>query len=163
MRKNQYIFGLLLSVVACGGDDSKGGDFTITDQIITGVADGEAWTFDNGGVEVTADNLLDFDFRDGELDDGEERCNHFANFEGTKVFFSVPAEVGKYPLSFSFDENAQTATFYKKETNLNTIAADGLIRIDEITDTHVSGGLHIEAGDDYKIDGTFDIERCDAE
>jgi hypothetical protein len=87
-----------------------------------------------------------------------DACDPFAAPGGWEVLFTVPAEVGDYPLKFAFGESGnQTVTFAKDSNNI--IATQGIIHVAAVSDTSVTLGLVASAGDS-EINGTFTTQLC---
>jgi|ERR1041384_7388808 hypothetical protein len=70
------------------------------------------------------------------------------------IFFTKPMP-GRYALSFE----TQTVTFVDRSSN-NLIITSGVIQIDAITDTQVTGGLHVFNAEVGEVNGRFDGKLC---
>jgi len=71
------------------------------------------------------------------------------------VIFFTRTTPGRYPLSFE----TQTVTLVDRSSN-NLIVTSGVIQIDAITDTQVTGGLHVFSAEFGEINGRFDGRLC---
>lgn len=134
---------------ACGGGD---GDFVIDDAELSGAVGGQAWTFVSGDT--------DFFLSDGEDDffatlyASEVTPCGFGSPEGDFLIVAVPKEPGEYGFGLS-----QNMTFVVGESQ-NLVATSGVIRVDEVTDTLVRGGLHGVFDGENEVSGTFEITVC---
>lgn len=141
-----------LSVVsllaACGGSDHS-----IDDAPLSGTVGGQPWSFVAGET--------DFFLSDGEDDffallyaSEITPCDVGAPPEGNSLIVAVPKQPGEYELGWS-----QNMTFVVGESE-NLVATEGLIRVDEVTETTVRGGLHGVFDGDNEVSGTFELTVC---
>ena len=70
------------------------------------------------------------------------------------IIFFVPPTPGRYPLG-----ETQFVTFVPAPST-NLVISQGVIQIDSVTATTVSGGLHVWSSRDGEIDGRFDGTLC---
>lgn len=152
---------LVLFSLGCGGEKDEEGsyaDYEISSEPLSGVINGEAWTFVSG----TAQDIFD----DGELwvdlyasaPSGDDPCSISAHgFEETSIIMSVPAEELDRELGLS-----TTVTFYYEDGGepTNEIVTEGRLIIDEVTDETMSGRLFATA-DGGEVDGTFSVTICE--
>ena len=150
-------FMLLLSVftiAACGKNDEEESVFdfsTIPDSPLSGLVGGEAWDFESG---VTDDFLSDADGFFAIFHATAVDCSGF-NESGNSLITSLPTEPGEYEMGLS-----QTVTFYVEASQENLVSLTGGIRIDEVTETEIKGGLVAEFDADNEASGTFVIAIC---
>ncbi len=147
-----------LGLLACNGKDDEETTYTIEDQPLSGKINGVDWTFESG---ITDDFLSDeeefFVALFGEVVD--DACN-FGFSDGSEILVGVPTEVGEYNVSLS---QSGTFVYDDGDTPMNLVATDGLIRVDEITDTELTGGLALEVDEDNTVNGTFTVTICPTE
>lgn len=70
------------------------------------------------------------------------------------IIFFVPPAAGRYELG-----DSQTVTFVDAPSN-NLIVFHGVIELEEVTATQVTGGLHVFDDEFGEINGRFDGELC---
>jgi hypothetical protein len=73
---------------------------------------------------------------------------------GAHLIVSIPMAAGDYQLNLS-----RNMTFVDDFGN-NLIATDGRIVVDQVSATHVSGGLHGTYDVDNDVSGHFDVTVC---
>jgi hypothetical protein len=138
---------LLTLATACGG----GSSYEITDQPLTGTVGAAPWTFVAGSTDAF-------------LSEGED--HFFAVFYAetyTPCGFGEPTSdhlivsVPKQPGSYDFDLQLNM-TFVTGNDNL--VATDGTVRVDTVTTTAVTGGLHGVYDGDNEVDGNFQLTIC---
>jgi hypothetical protein len=147
----------VIAGVACkkngGGDDET---YTITAQPLQGTINGEDWDFVIGGTDAFLSEGED-DFFTSLYGEDVDVCN-FGSSEGPSLIVQLPKEPGSYEMSF-----ANNATFVVDGSD-NFIATKGTVRVDEVTETTVTGGVHMIYPDDGEfageVDGEFEVEIC---
>lgn len=149
-----FLVGLLsLGLLACGGDDE---DVSVADQPLQGQINGQAWTI---GSATTNDFLSDEEtiWVDAHLAP-DVACNGFPGGSGESgLIINVPREVGTYTLGLSLN-----MTFVYKvdgESN-NDVATNGVIIVEEITDTQITASLRATFDGDNTVEGRFVAELC---
>ena len=75
--------------------------------------------------------------------------------DADNVTMMMPKTPGSYPLSL-----AQNATLYVASSSDNLVATKGLLVIDTVTATTISGGMHITYNADNTVDGQFQASIC---
>jgi hypothetical protein len=151
MRNARSLFVGLLALVGCG----SGGTVTISDQPLSGVIGGQTWTFGSGETDA---NLSTTDSFFVNLYPGTVTPCAFAAPAGTsQVVMTVPATPGSYPLSL---QRNVSLTSYVGNTSYNNAATRGLLVIDSVTATTVSGGLNATFDDANHVDGQFQATIC---
>ena len=147
------VFGLTL--VACGPDpvvNSPGNEnywrSDIADHTPSGIIGGAEWTMTIAEVIDTGDK---FDVT--LYGEPIETCV-FAVPTKPSVSFTVPNHVREY-----FMTTNQTGRFAEPPIFF-TLAVTGLIDVRSISDTSVTIGVVIEAGNDNSVNGTFDTLIC---
>ena len=152
------LLGLLLAA-GCGGSNgtgeaSGGGGTTISTQTLAGKIGGQPWTFATGETNAqlsTADQYW-VDLYAATFD----TCVAFGSpTDADEVIMMMPKVPGSYPLSLS-----QNATLYVASSNDNWVATRGLLVIDSVTATTISGGMHITYNADNTVDGQFTAAIC---
>ena len=140
--------------VACGGgggDDGPEDLDVIANQPAQGVIAGTSWTIGTRNMNTSGGDLnVDL------LPDVAADCT-VDETDGSYPFiiFFVPAAPGTYPLSFE----TGTVTFVDAPSS-NLIVTQGVVQIDAITETTVSGGLHVFDEEFGEVNGRFDGELC---
>jgi hypothetical protein len=74
---------------------------------------------------------------------------------GNELILNVPKTKGDYVLSLSL-----TQTFYVRSTGSNLVSAAGRMRVDQVTDTLISGGAHFAFDGDNEVNGVFTATVC---
>jgi hypothetical protein len=138
---------LVLGLGACAGG---GGGATITDQALTGVIGGEAFTLEVAWADAfMSDDESAFTTLAGEP---VTECGYDAL--GSFMLLSLPLEVGVYPMSLS-----QNATFVVGAGE-NLIATQGVIEIEAVDDTTIDFGINATFDGDNEVDGRGTVTRC---
>ncbi len=133
---------------ACGGGD----DLSISDAPLSGSIGGEAWTFMSGETDAFLSEGDDDFF--AVLSAGAELDCGFGQPDGNYLILAVPKTPGEYDLSLQ-----RNMTFVVAPSD-NLIGTDGVIRVDTVTDTTVTGGIHAVYDGDNEVDGTFELTVC---
>lgn len=122
-----------------------------SDEPLSGVVGAAPWTFVAGATDAFLSDeeglfstLSNVDFT---------ACADTA--EGAQLITSLPREVGVTRLNLG----GQSITF-SPGAGENLVAIVGAIRIDEISDTTVTGALKASFDDDNKVDGAFSLTIC---
>ncbi len=137
-------------------DDTDSCEFSTT--TLSGKIEGNDWTF-QGGSATNSNGELDVDLfgMDEDLTNGP--CGIFFGSSLT-AFFSIPAEVGQYPLDFSFTSGGQTVTLFDPSTANNIIVSDGCVEIVSITDTEAVLRFNIENDGNNFLRGEATLTIC---
>lgn len=153
------VFFCLMGLTGCGKSDSNETDAFIgtlrTGSPATGTIDGFAWEFKSGRAEPDP-------YKAGNLrielwnEYVSNPCTAFQTSD-RKVLFSVPAQTADYSLGNTLNF---TLYAYANGQNKNVVVTQGLIRISEITNTYVAGGLNGSSSEANQINGSFNIEFC---
>jgi hypothetical protein len=134
-------------LAACG---TNGSSMTIDDGPLTGMVYGQPWTFQAGGTDAF-------------LSEGDD--NFFATFyasaftcgssepSGPSLIVAVPKVAGSYPMSLM-----RNMTFVMGSDN--KVAIDGLVNVDSVTATTVTGGLVGTFDDQNTVSGHFTLTVC---
>jgi hypothetical protein len=140
--------------VGGGGGGTGGGMTTISTQTLAGKIGGQAWTFATGETNAalsTTDELW-VDLYAATFD----TCVAFgAPSDADGVTMMMPKKPGSYPLSLG-----QNATLYVASSSNNWVATHGLLVIDSVTATTISGGMRITYNGDNTVDGQFQAAIC---
>jgi len=149
MRRT-FFFLVPALLVACGGDDDL---LEIPDGPLEGVIGGQDWAFASG----TTDSFLsDGDAFWVSLLDTEGDCGSFG--DGNKLLTQLPTETGEYELGLS-----QNVTFVVQTDDAveNLVATEGVLRVDDITDTTVEAAIVAEYDDSNSVGGSFTVTICE--
>jgi hypothetical protein len=137
-----------------GGGGSGGGTTTISTQTLAGKIGGQAWTFATG--ETNADLSTADEFWVDLYGTTFDTCVAFgAPSNVDEVIMMMPKAPGSYPVSLS-----RIATLYVASSSDNWGATRGLLVIDSVTATTISGGIHITYNSDNTVDGQFQAAIC---
>ena len=137
-----------------GGSGGNGGGTTISTQTLAGKIGGQAWTFATGETNAALSTTDAFwvDLYAATFD----TCVAFgAPSDADEVIMMMPKAPGSYPVSLS-----RNATLYVASTSDNWVATRGLLVIDSVTATTISGGMHITYNADNTVDGQFQASIC---
>lgn len=138
---------------ACGApEEDEDEPPAFSDEPLAGVVGGAAWTFAGGDSDSflsDADSVF-------AVFSGAAFAACVDNVDGPQLLTSLPRAPGVVELGFS---SQQTVTF-SPESGENLAATDGAIRIDEVSDTAISGAIVAEYDDDNAVDGVFTITVC---
>jgi hypothetical protein len=142
----------LTSALACAA--ACGDSFEVSDQPLQGEVGGMAWSFVAGETDSF---LSDEDKFFASLYATEFEACAFGRPDGNSLILSIPTAPGDYELSLQ-----RTMTFVVDEEDgpNNLIATEGLIVVDEITATTITGGVHARFDGDNEVDGNFSVTIC---
>ena len=116
-------------------------------------AGGQPWTFGSGETDAflsTADSFF-VNLYPGAV----TPCSFGAPTDVNLVTMQVPSTPGSYPISLQ-----RNVTLYVASTSFNNVATRGLMVIDSVTATTVSGGLNTTYDDANHVDGQFQATIC---
>ncbi|MDP2343502.1 MAG: hypothetical protein Q8O67_21260 [Deltaproteobacteria bacterium] len=122
-----------------------------SEEPLGGEVGGEPWTFVAGDTNAF-------------LSDDESLFSTFSQaafaacvdpVEGPQLISALPLEVGVHKLKLS----GPNVTF-SPESGENIVAISGAIRIDEVTDTTISGAINAKADGNNEADGVFELTIC---
>lgn len=145
--------GLLCFVAACSsgssGDDAPDDLDVIAAGPASGTIKGTPFTVGTRFMNVSSGDLfvdlLPVAAADCTLDETDGRYPF--------IIFFVPPTPGTYPLG------ERTVTFVDAPSN-NNIVTQGVVQIDAVTATTVSGGLHVFDAEFGEVNGRFDGALC---
>lgn len=145
------LLGLAFISALCftGCTSDSGGDQTIDPTPLAGMVEGQAWTFNSGATNAF---LSDADGFFAEFYPVAYTCNA-SSPSGPSLIVSIPRTPGDYPMSLQ-----RNMTFSSGSDN--KIAVDGLIHIDTVTATTVTGGLVGTYDDQNTVSGQFTLTIC---
>lgn len=148
-------FAFVVAASGCGPETTGYSADDIGSGAPSGSVDGASWAMIEATAEPDAfdDTELNIHLYGEDLDE----CG-FPAAEAPYVMFSVPRQVGQYPLSFSLTGGGRTATIVVPPAD-NRIATEGIIVIETLSETEVSVGLIADAGDDM-VNGSFTAPFC---
>lgn len=145
---------LALLLVACADD---GDDWIIAEEPLSGTVAGEPWSFLAGEVDPF--------FSEGELlyatlwPETYDACELGSHAATSWLVVQIPAELGEHP--FTPTQNG-TFVYEEQEQPMNLPTFSGLVRVDALDDTELSGGLTMTDGSpDFEVSGTFTLTMCD--
>lgn len=146
---------LCLLLAGCGsdGDDGKrGGSATIASGKLAGKVGGTSWTL--AAAQTNAFFSDDTEFWVDLYSAAPSGCGSSA--PGHNVILTVPNKVGSHALSLQL--NGTFVIDNAAQDNLG--ATQGTIRVDEITDTLLRGGVSMTYDDANSISGEFEATIC---
>ena len=155
MTKPVWLTALCLLLAGCGdgGDDGNGGgSATIANGTLAGKVGGMSWTLVAAQTNAffSDANKLWVDLYSA----APSGCGSSA--PGSNVILTVPNKIGSHALSLQLN-----GTFVLDNANQdNLVATKGTIRVDEITDTRLRGGLAMTYDDANSITGEFEAKIC---
>lgn len=145
---------MLVLMVGCQG--GKGTELVIVDEPLSGTIAGADWVFATGEIDVylsEGDELFAVLYPDV-----YEPCS----LEGSTsdhLNVVIPATVGEHP--FTTTRNG-SFTYEGADGPENLATLDGVVRVDSVGDTELSGGLAMTDGTaDFDVSGTFTLTLCD--
>ena len=144
---------------ACGSDSN---DYTVDDiesSLVSGSIGGASWEMVEAIAEVDAfdDTQISFSVYGEDVED----CGFAIDPTGPFLLFSLPAESGEYPLSFSLTEGGTTLTMVEPPST-NTIVSEGLIDL-TIDGDQIDVGLVARVDDANEVNGSFSTTLCGGE
>ena len=145
---NKLLFALLLPAAAC---TSSSPDTSISSVPLAGTVEGQPWTFKAGATDSFLSDSKGFftDFYATAF----TACTGQPP-SGSSLIVNLPKQPGTYPMSLS-----QNMTFTDGMSD-NKIATEGTIRIDTVTATQITGGLHGIYDGNNEVNGTFTVTIC---
>jgi hypothetical protein len=149
-----WMIGLAVVAVGCGGDDGGDGAPADLDVIATtpasGTIMGTPFTLGTRFMNVTGSDL----FVDLLPTPAADCTNDETDGDYPFIIFSVPPAPGRSVVGVD-----EYVTFVPAP-NTNLGVGRGVIQIDAVTATTVSGGLHVWDSEYGEIDGRFDGALC---
>lgn len=144
---------MMTLLAACGGDDA-GSDEPIAQQNLTGLVAGQPWELVAGEINAFLSEGEDDYFASLYAAEYEE-CG-FGAPEGPFLIVSIPKELGEKNLSLG-----QNMTFVQDNAeNDNFVGTRGKIRVDEITETTVTGALRASFDSENEVEGELTVTIC---
>ncbi len=143
-----------LALAACGDEDIDELPCEPMGGTLAGTIDGESWTFVAGETSSFLSDEEEF-FATLYAED-YEACGYDMP-DGSHVIVSIPTTPGEYEMgammngTFVYDEGGSP---------MNEIAFSGVVVVDEVTDTTVSGALCMSVGD-HEVNGEFVVDICE--
>lgn len=152
MTRAAWLGALCLLLAGCGDDGDAGGSATIASGNLTGKLGGMSWALvaaqTNAGLSDAEQFWVDL------YAETPPACGSFGS--GSKVILSVPRKVGSYALSLQLN-----GTFVLDNANQdNLVATEGKLRVDEVTDTAVRGGVSMTYDAANSLNGEFEAKIC---
>ena len=155
-------FGIFLIIIVSCGDDEP--DYKFKNRDASGKIENEAWAYADGYSDLIDDYLgsgetyIDITLVLAQSGTG---CG-ITTFDGDRVFFAIPAEVGLYKLHLSLNNifDGQTVTLFDDETGMNNISSEGAVEIISISEDEVIGRMDARFDKQNFINGNFTIPIC---
>ncbi len=135
-------------LAACGSDDDSG--HSIPDTNLSGTLGAQPWSFADGQTDPFLSQ--DDQFYATLQGPSQSRCDA-ATIGERALLIAFPKQPGERELGDSY-----SVTFKIGEENL--IATEGVIRIDQVTDTTAIGALQAAYDVDNEVSGVFDVTVC---
>ena len=155
MTRAAWLGVLCLQLAGCGddgGDGNGGGSASIASGNLTGKVGGMSWTLTAAQTDAFFSDETEFWVN--HYSGAPPACGSFGS--GNSVILTVPNKVGSHTLSLQLN-----GTFLIDNANQdNLVATDGAIRVDEITDTRVRGGVTMTYDANNSINGEFEATIC---
>ena len=146
---------LCLLLAGCGdsGDDGNDkGSATIASGKLAGKVGGASWTLAAAQTDAFFSDATEFWVDLYAV--APTGCG--SQGSGSSVILNVPNKVGSHALSLQLN-----GTFVLDNANQdNLVATEGAIRVDEITDTLIRGGVTMTFDAANSISGEFDATIC---
>ena len=158
------LFVVITILISCSSPTDKGNysSSDIKDQVVQGQINGSEWSYLSGTAEIDYwdSTKISVSLYDSLIDG---ICDQFMVSTDRMVMFSVPGEEGEYQLSFNFSDGGQTVTmvYDTEDVPMNMIASEGIIIVDEITDTDITVSLVAHYGSDNAVNGTATVPLCE--
>ncbi|MEO8842563.1 MAG: hypothetical protein ABI591_15750 [Kofleriaceae bacterium] len=148
------LLGLAFLSALCftGCTTDSGGDQTIDPTPLAGTVEGQPWTFTSGATDAFLSEGSDAFFAN--FYSVAYTCNA-SNPSGPALIVGIPRVPGDYPMSLQ-----RNMTFTSGSDN--KIAVDGLIHVDTVTATTITGGLVGTYDDQNTVSGQFTLTICPA-
>jgi hypothetical protein len=145
---------LCLALVACGDEDIDELPCEVLGGNLSGTIDGEAFDFAAG--ETSAFLSDDESFFTEFYGEAYEACS-YEQPDGSHLIVSIPTTPGEYEFT-----SMMNGTFVYDEggSPMNEITFSGVVVVDEVTDTTVSGALCMSTGDNV-VNGEFTVDICE--
>ena len=149
MRQCTAFLGFMC-IAGCGG-----AGFDVAPGPLSGRVGGQPWTLGTAETEPFLSANSDSFFLTGYADSVAACTGAGRGVTGNRVVMNIPKAVGTYALDLNL-----TQTFFIQSSNLNLASTRGRIVVDEITDTTLRGGAHIEVDADNIVNGQFQATIC---
>ncbi|WP_157486459.1 hypothetical protein [Maribacter forsetii] len=154
MRKILSITMLCIFLVSCSNDEDSG-EIGISDQPLTGILQGESFTF----VDGKSFDTITFDDEEAlniNLTNVSATCEDFIGDFDLRISFTVPVGVGVYT-------DINIVDIKNDETPFNNL--DRTVEITSLTETEVSGKLKLERNSNdiaegSSFEGSFTVPIC---
>jgi hypothetical protein len=142
------------ALLGCGSDGDGDGSAAIAEGTLTGKVGGASWTL------VSAQTVAGLSDQDGVWVDlyaeSVTSCSDFGS--GNRLILTAPRKLGTHRFSLSLNGTFVIAGDANGSDNL--IATDGAIRVDEITDAVVRGGVTMTYDANNSVNGEFEATIC---
>jgi hypothetical protein len=141
---------LVLGLAIAGCSVSASQD--IDPGALSGSVSGHVWTFQAGDTNAFLSEGQDSFFA-ALYPQAYAPCSS-AEPTGPHLIVAIPKTAG------DFDMNLSRNMTFVTNGDQNLIATDGRIVVDQVTSTHVTGGLHGTYDGDNEVSGQFDVTVC---
>lgn len=137
-----------LGMMACGEDED---DVSVADQPLQGLAYGQEWQVEGATTNAFLSDESEF-WVDAYI--GAPSCSAFGpGGDRPKLIISVPRSEGTYRLGLNLN---MTFAFM----NDNLVATDGVLIVEEVTETSVTASLRASFDGDNSVEGRFVAQIC---
>jgi hypothetical protein len=159
LTRSAAVVCLAFLFTACGRAHDRADD--IVADAPSGLFNGAEWSMRKASVSKSSDGteLTVRLFAEDVTD-----CAYSAPQDSTTgyLLWTMPAEEGRRSLKLMFNDTSenQTITFVTPPST-NEISVDGVILVNELTETTVNFGFIAESGEENAINGTVTATLCD--
>jgi len=153
---------LAAGLAACGGGSSEGtGGGSISSQPLSGMINGQPWTFVAGQTDHFLSQGKDTFFTSlyDQPIPAASACTP-GDPPGTTrlLILNVPMKIGQFPLSLAFN---QTFSYFDGVHSFqNDVATSGVLEVSALSATTITGGVKMAFGTKDAVDGQFEISIC---
>ncbi len=156
MKKFFAICFISLSVLSCSTDSTDDDSSSVSDEVLTGTVEGQAFTFE-GGMAFSSTNFSDEEVYVLNLTNEEVGCEKNLFDYGLRISVTVLKEVG-------VQNEVNIVTQDGDNTPFNSLQES--IEITMISDTEISGKMSLNKSEstispESIFEGTFTIPICD--
>lgn len=142
-----------LAFTACGDEDVDELPCEVLGTNLSGTIDGASFEFVAG--ETSSFLSDDEEFFATLYGEAYETCGYDVP-DGSHIIVSIPTTPGEYELGAMMNG---TFVYDDGGSPMNEIAFSGVVVVDAVTDTTVSGALCMAVGD-HEVNGEFTIDIC---
>ncbi len=135
------------------------GEDSIPDQDLAGIIEGQGWVFAQGFAQLKAkEGLLSLSFSEK-----KQNLECPLMIDGEKLLLTqAPSQKGTFALGQGTSPLTATFAIRKEGQFKNYVSTLGLIVIEEITDSQVSGKIGVKLDEQTMVGGKFKLPLCKA-